>query len=569
MILNFKKIYSIWRFTFFFAFAVFSGLVQAQKYSESQLHLFNALTKGVGSLGGENWRFTAIAPLKPDILPLFWGDHKAYTGDIRWPQKSYPPVAIASEYQKGRFIALGHDGLLIDPSANGDFTNNILNWLGKGYKNKKVIIYTHISNWFNKDILSEKAKEVFVSNGAEIIELGSKVTDKDLNECDLFIVVRPSQLINQNETNSILSYVEQGGSLLMTGMGWFWETQNKSHDINNFPLNKLGEHLGFQYSKTSISKTPLNNKKGVRRYSSVGFQPLSTRKPINVKTYSIKEHSNSFITDNIALGENKFYYVVEGDHVIVSMPYKFWMNCKKPVDFITQLDAVYELYANLTDGIKPFDGNKIMILNIDNMPFHMSSGNPILSRQDRIAYILSELEKSNYKNPSWGLMHELGHDFIIGMKHRFVFGNGDNESWAEFFALYACQQLGLEPDKQPTWLETTKAYHQSRQHNFKQIITEKWMMIGFLHHIQQQYGWDVYKELFKRYAQFVRENNYPHINTIKNNPSETRKKVDVFVKELSLAAEVNFYPYFKRWGFPVSPSVNNELRHLQKARLFN
>jgi len=82
------------------------------------------------------------------------------------------------------------------------------------------------------------------------------------------------------------------------------------------------------------------------------------------------------------------------------MPYRFWMNCKKPVDFITRLDAVYELYTNLTDGIKPFDDNKIMILNVDNLCFHMCSGNPILSRQDRIEYILSELEKSDYKNPS-------------------------------------------------------------------------------------------------------------------------------------------------------------------------
>ena len=105
--------------------------------------MFNAITKGVKSLGAKDWRFTAIAPLKPDIVPLFWGNRKGYTGDTRWPQNSYPPVAIASEYQKGRFIALGHDGLLIDPSANDNFTANILSWLGNSYKYKKVIIYTH------------------------------------------------------------------------------------------------------------------------------------------------------------------------------------------------------------------------------------------------------------------------------------------------------------------------------------------------------------------------------------------------------------------------------------------
>ena len=158
-------------------------------------------------------------------------------------------------------------------------------------------------------------------------------------------------------------------------------------------------------------------------------------------------------------------------------------------------------------------------------------------------------------------MHELGHDFIIGMKHYFVFGDGDNESWAEFFALYGCQELGLK-HKKPTWKETAKAYHESGEHDFERIKNEKWLMIGFLHHILDQYGWDVYKKLFKRYAKLIREKNYPDFN-------DTEKKVDLFVKELSLAAGANFYPYFDRWGFPVNRSINKELKHLPKAKLFN
>jgi hypothetical protein len=251
----------------------------------------------------------------------------------------------------------------------------------------------------------------------------------------------------------------------------------------------------------------------------------------------------------------------------VSRPYRFFEKCKRPADFITQLDAVYEVYADLTDGIIPFDGEKILMLNVDNMYYNMSSGNPILSRDDRIEYIVGELEKSNYKNPSWGLMHELGHDFIIGMKHRFVFGDGDNESWAEFFALYGCQVLGLE-HKEAFWKEKAKVYHESGEQDFERIKKEKWMMIGFLHHIQEQYGWDVYKKLLKRYAELVRENDYPDINKIKKDAVETQKKVDVFVKELSLAAGANFYPYFVRWGFPVKRSINEELKHLPEAKLF-
>jgi hypothetical protein len=321
MISTSKRKVLVRRLTLCLTLAVFSGLVQAQEHSKHQLRMFNALTEGVKSLGDKDWRFTAIAPLRPDIVPLFWGNRKAYTGDTRWPQNSYPPVAIASEYQEGRFIALGHDGLLIDPSANDVFTANILKWLGNGYKHKKVAVYTHLGRWFNKDRLSAKARELLASRGVEIIELGSQVTDEDLKECDLLIIVRPSRIIDRNEVSSIVSYVEQGGSLLMTGMGWFWEAQNKTHDISAFPLNRLGEHLGFVYSKTSINKAPRNNKKGLRRYSLVGFRPLASRKPVGVKYYSIKEHSNSFITRSISQTRDKYHYVVEGEHVIVSMPY--------------------------------------------------------------------------------------------------------------------------------------------------------------------------------------------------------------------------------------------------------
>ena len=304
MISTLKKMVVVWGFILSFTLAVFSGLVQAQEYSEDQLHIFNEITKGVKSFGKEGWRFTAIAPLKDGIVPLFWGDHKAYTGDIRWPQNSYPPVAIACEYQKGRFVALGHDGLLIDPSANDNLTENILNWLGNNYINKEVVIYTNISNWFNKANLTTKAKEFLATRGVEIIELGSRVTDDDLKKCDLFIIDRPSRIIDQNEVGSIVSYVEQGGSLLITGMGYFWEEQNKPYEL--FALNKLGEHLGFEYSRTSIDKTALNDKKGPRRYSFISFQPLNSRRPIEVKHYSIKEQSNSVITHNIAVNFRTF-----------------------------------------------------------------------------------------------------------------------------------------------------------------------------------------------------------------------------------------------------------------------
>lgn len=540
---------------------IFNGVVQAQEYSQQQLQIFNEITKGVKVLSDENWAYTAIAPLKPDIIPLFWGSRKAYTGDIRWPQNSYPPVAIASEYQKGRFVALGHDGLLIDPSANDIFTANIFNWLGNGYKHKKIIIYTFLGEWFNKTKLTSKAKELIASQSIEITELDSKVTNEDLNNCDLFIIVRPSRTIEENEISSIVSYVEQGGSLLMTGMGWFWESTNKTPDISSFPLNRLGKQLGFEYSRTSINVTPSNNKEETQRYSHIILQRLSTRKPIEVKNYSIKKHDNNFISKDVALNRNKYHYVVEGEHVIVSMPYRFWRKCRKPVDFITRLDAVYKVYADLTDGIKPFYGNKITILNVDNLKFHMSSGNPILSRQDRIQYILEELEKSDYQNPSWGLMHELGHDFITELKHYFVFGNGDNESWAEFLALYSCYKLDLKPDKEPAWLTTAKNYHESGEKDFERIKNQSYVMIGFLHHIQQQYGWDVFKKLFKIYANLVRENNYSDFD-------ETERKVNLFVKELSIAAGVNFYPYFYRWGFPLNESINEELQYLPGAKLF-
>jgi len=64
MISTSKKTVLVWRLTLCLTLAVFSGLVQAQEYSEHQLHIFNEITKGVKSLGEEDWRFAAIAPVR-------------------------------------------------------------------------------------------------------------------------------------------------------------------------------------------------------------------------------------------------------------------------------------------------------------------------------------------------------------------------------------------------------------------------------------------------------------------------------------------------------------------------
>jgi len=82
-------------------------------------------------------------------------------------------------------------------------------------------------------------------------------------------------------------------------------------------------------------------------------------------------------------------------------------------------------------------------------------------------------------------------------------------------------------------------------------------MLGILHKIQKKYGWEVYKKLFRKCVEMDKQNKYPKLG-------EDKIKSDFLVKELSLAAGVNFYSYFKNWGFPVSEEINNALKHLPK-----
>jgi hypothetical protein len=530
----------------------------AEDYARAQEEIFNKLTENVKAIGAPSWRMTPITPLKPSVVPLFWGNHKAFTRDIEYPQNSYPPVAVAASYSEGRVVALSHDGLMIDPDASVQLINNSIGWLRGILKNKKIIIYTHISNWFRKNKIATGINDMLSIKGIQVVEHSTEITDESLKQCDVLIIVRPTQNITESEIEVITSFVAEGGGLLMTGMGWYWST---SHPFEEFPLNRLGGLFGFKYSKYIIHKTYETNERYIRAYNVFPFQLLSERGPTDIVHFSSSEHTDECIHESVETYGENCHYTLEGNHIIVSMPYAFFRDLEKPTEFIGTLDTVYQLNNDFTGGIRPFGGEKILVLNVDNLNYHMTSGNPILSRRDRVTYILEEWHKSNHKTPTWGLAHELGHDCIIALKHIFIFGDGDNEGWAEFFALHAFDKLNINQEhmKNPFWLDSARKYHNYSSADFNKVKDDGWLMTGLLDTIRKKYGWEVFERFLMVCTETIIAGNYPETE---------EEKADFLVKELSLAAGANVYPCFKKWDFPVSQYVNDELKHLPKAKLF-
>jgi hypothetical protein len=250
---------------------------------------------------------------------------------------------------------------------------------------------------------------------------------------------------------------------------------------------------------------------------------------------------------------------IEGEHVVLNLPARAFLQLRSPTKAVKGLDTVYETHAHLASNI-PYDGKRISFVTVDRLCYHLCSGNPVLIRRDRVPVVLKDFNELGH--PGWGLIHELGHDFVASAhRHAYQLGSGDNESWANVFTTHAYDTLKLAYDRHDThWNEQRSgiAYYFAQEADFEQLKTHNWIMLSLLTVIKETYGWDPFYGFFRECAQRAKAGK---------TPSTEQEKVDFLVRGLSVAAGADLSPYFVRWGFPVSKTVAHELRTLPPAEL--
>jgi hypothetical protein len=515
------------------------------RYSHAQINTQEILTRNITHFGDSNGRVNHASPFlihdTNHVVPVIWANKYAYSDSLQFPEKSYPTIVVAREYNKGRVLALGHDGMI----SGTVLIENGLKWLGRDFHNKQIIVYHNLANWFHKDKFSADTQEMLNLSGISVIQHKTMITSEILQGADILVISRAHRKISDSELDLIVKYVKDGGGLLITDLGWFW--CKRGHEIADLPANRLGEVFGFSYSKYQSFN------------SECVFTNLRQRKPVKVKEISISKYTNQTLRKAIQLNRSAYHYVVEGKHVAYSSPYAFWGKVKYPVTFIEQLDKVYEIHSQMANGMLPGSAEKMKFVNVSQGRFNMASGYPIKVKNNRFDYIVDCLEKSNYQNPSWGLVHEMGHNFNAMFQKWYLFGvYGHNESWTNVFTLHAFDKLGISADED-IWLALAKKYSNNPDRNFNELNDDLFLLLGLLSQLQKMHGWDIYYDYFEKVGDKVKKNEFPETD---------QERANFIVKELSLSGKVNLYHLFKEWGFPVDPQILDSVKHFPRAKPF-
>ncbi len=151
--------------------------------------------------------------------------------EARGLQQWFPVVAVqtnevdclfvmAQEFGDGRVVAIGHDALLsseIEHADNARLVSNILRWVGKD--NARVAFAANGFAWTTS--ATSPGLE------AEIATLGYSSEDvedlRDLSGIDVLVIGNSWEYLSSAEYVEIGTFVENGGGLVLAGLGWSWE----------------------------------------------------------------------------------------------------------------------------------------------------------------------------------------------------------------------------------------------------------------------------------------------------------------------------------------------------------
>ncbi|MEK6968570.1 MAG: M60 family metallopeptidase [Nanoarchaeota archaeon] len=175
--------------------------------------------------------------------------------------------------------------------------------------------------------------------------------------------------------------------------------------------------------------------------------------------------------------------------------------------WVSNLDQVYNAYVDLVGG-SPFNGQSIGIMSVARYPGGWAvSGNPI---QWFNIYINEELARVNTGDWSFGIMHEISHDFDLGGG----IWNFDAEFWANTKMYYAVEMLNAKVNmgKDYTGSELKNYYKTDAGASWDKtlalgVFSGDGLTYKFIQ-IRDQIGWDSYKQTF-RYFQSLSPSQVP------------------------------------------------------------
>jgi NPCBM/NEW2 domain/Peptidase M60, enhancin and enhancin-like len=236
-------------------------------------------------------------------------------------------------------------------------------------------------------------------------------------------------------------------------------------------------------------------------------------------------------------------FLVTGEHVILEASPGNLKHLKDPKAWMDKLDAAYLAYKDLVGGT-PYKGRKITVREVARYPGGWAvAGNPIKWHKPYLKRAFMQINKGDW---SFGILHELGHDF--DMDYRWVWE-------AEFFAnlkmAYVAEKLKIKVH-QRNWYDYAKEDGPRLEDYYRMMarkqgageVVENWFRHNdpSVHHfleIKEKIGWEPFKATFREFAKLNR----------KDIPPDPAKKFNLFARYLSKFSKKDLSADFIKRGF--------------------
>jgi hypothetical protein len=184
-----------------------------------------------------------VHPLSDTWWPIVAGDEDA----------TFPSLlAAAREYGAGRIVILGHDGIPANTDVldNGAFMLNVMSWLdtiGTG----ELRYTTGHSEWLSAGSLAGLSTLVGDA-GMSLSALPAPIDATVLEGVSVLIAGNAWGDFTTAEIEAVRLWVEAGGGLLLTGLGWSWEPYHPGTTIEDYPMMKLAGPYEVCWLRNSI-----------------------------------------------------------------------------------------------------------------------------------------------------------------------------------------------------------------------------------------------------------------------------------------------------------------------------
>ena len=120
----------------------------------------------------------------------------------------------------------------------------------EGYEDISVMLDEGHSEWltsYKAEIFTESLEE----RNYVVDSFKGTITQKVLRNYDVLIIGTAWTRFSAFEIDAIVKFVDDGGGLLLTGVGWSW-IEHRGSPIENYPMNKLAARFGAYFNKDII-----------------------------------------------------------------------------------------------------------------------------------------------------------------------------------------------------------------------------------------------------------------------------------------------------------------------------